>query len=69
MSRTTSFLTTIIQTLPNSPLISLLCHNMALKSVNFVVSGTVQGVGFRYFVKGVAKAEGLVGWVKNETVG
>ncbi|EKM53629.1 uncharacterized protein PHACADRAFT_260087 [Phanerochaete carnosa HHB-10118-sp] len=42
---------------------------MALKSIEFSVSGLVQGVGYRYFVKGVARAEGLVGWVKNDPAG
>lgn len=41
---------------------------MTIVSVEFIVKGTVQGVGFRYFVKGVARAEGLVGWVKNDMV-
>lgn len=31
----------------------------------FVVSGRVQGVGFRYFVADAAEHEGLGGWVRN----
>ena len=31
----------------------------------FVVSGRVQGVGFRYFVLGRAQALGLTGWTRN----
>jgi acylphosphatase len=31
----------------------------------FVVSGRVQGVGFRYFVYEAAKRENLNGWVRN----
>ena len=31
----------------------------------FVVSGRVQGVGFRFFVQEVALVEGLSGWVRN----
>jgi acylphosphatase len=31
----------------------------------FVVSGRVQGVGFRYFVQDAARREGATGWVRN----
>lgn len=31
----------------------------------FLVSGRVQGVGFRYFAQEAAIAEGLSGWVRN----
>lgn len=31
----------------------------------FVVSGRVQGVGFRYFTQDVARREGATGWVRN----
>jgi acylphosphatase len=31
----------------------------------FVVSGRVQGVGFRWFVEHTARAEGIRGWVAN----
>lgn len=34
-----------------------------------VVHGTVQGVGFRYFVRHRAVDAGLVGWVANESDG
>lgn len=30
-----------------------------------IVSGTVQGVGFRYFVRSAATNFGLTGWVRN----
>jgi acylphosphatase len=31
----------------------------------FVISGRVQGVGFRYFTRDVARREGATGWVRN----
>jgi acylphosphatase len=31
----------------------------------FVLSGRVQGVGFRYFVQDAALREGVSGWVRN----
>jgi acylphosphatase len=31
----------------------------------FVISGQVQGVGFRWFTKDVALREGVTGWVRN----
>jgi acylphosphatase len=33
--------------------------------IHALVSGVVQGVGFRYFVLNAARAAGLVGFVKN----
>lgn len=41
---------------------------MAFESFEFVVKGTVHGVGFRYYVRELARAEGIVGWVKNDPV-
>jgi acylphosphatase len=35
----------------------------------FVISGRVQGVGFRYFTADVAAREGVTGWVCNLTDG
>ena len=32
---------------------------------NTIVKGRVQGVGFRYFVQGIARQMKLTGWVKN----
>jgi acylphosphatase len=31
----------------------------------FLISGRVQGVGFRYFIEARARAEGAHGWVRN----
>jgi len=38
-----------------------------LRRVAITVRGVVQGVGFRPFVYNAARAEGLSGWVRNET--
>ncbi len=35
------------------------------RAVRMVLSGRVQGVGFRYFTRSQARALGLAGWVKN----
>jgi acylphosphatase len=35
----------------------------------FVITGLVQGVGFRFFVENAARAEGLSGWVQNQRDG
>lgn len=34
-------------------------------SLHCIVSGRVQGVGYRWFVENTAKTIGLTGWVKN----
>lgn len=31
----------------------------------YLISGRVQGVGFRYFAEAIATREGLLGWVRN----
>ncbi len=36
-----------------------------MRQVHVFISGFVQGVGFRYFIKSNAKRLGLKGWVKN----
>jgi len=35
----------------------------------FVISGRVQGVGFRYFTEAIASREGVDGWVSNRPDG
>lgn len=40
-----------------------------VKRVHLIISGDVQGVGFRAFVREKAKSAGLVGWVKNREDG
>jgi acylphosphatase len=37
----------------------------AVSAVRLLISGAVQGVGFRYFVRRTAAALGLPGWVRN----
>jgi acylphosphatase len=39
------------------------------RTVRMLISGRVQGVGFRYFTQRVAERLGLVGWVKNLPTG
>jgi acylphosphatase len=39
------------------------------RSVHVIISGRVQGVGFRAFVTGEAKVLGLDGWVRNRRNG
>jgi acylphosphatase len=38
---------------------------MPLKSIYLVISGRVQGVGFRYFARQKAHELNISGWVKN----
>jgi acylphosphatase len=38
-------------------------------TVNMVITGTVQGVGFRYFVLRQAQELGIYGWVSNKPNG
>ena len=40
-----------------------------MKAVHAIVSGVVQGVGFRFFVEREARARGLYGWVRNRRDG
>jgi acylphosphatase len=36
-----------------------------IKRVSVVVSGRVQGVGFRFFAKDIADSNAITGWVRN----
>ena len=36
-----------------------------MQARRFVLSGRVQGVGFRYFAQDIARREGLAGFVRN----
>jgi acylphosphatase len=40
-----------------------------MRRVHFVVTGRVQGVGFRWFVRAEARPLELVGWVRNRPDG
>jgi len=40
-----------------------------MRAVRIVVSGRVQGVGFRAFVRQVAHERGISGWVRNRPDG
>jgi len=37
----------------------------AIKARRFLISGRVQGVGYRYFAKHSAQATGVTGWARN----
>ncbi|HSA84236.1 MAG TPA: acylphosphatase [Patescibacteria group bacterium] len=40
-----------------------------MQQAHVFISGTVQGVGYRYFVRSNAKKLGLTGWVRNSEDG
>jgi acylphosphatase len=44
-------------------------ENEDMKSVRLVLSGRVQGVGFRYFVKQIAAQHHVKGWIRNRDDG
>ena len=39
--------------------------SVLVKRLSIVVSGRVQGVGFRYFTREIAEQYGITGWVRN----
>jgi acylphosphatase len=46
-------------------MIASFCFTGMLVARRYIVSGRVQGVGFRYFTEVAALREGLHGWVRN----
>ncbi len=42
---------------------------MAVASVHVIISGRVQGVGYRYWLRGEAERLGVDGWCRNRTEG
>lgn len=40
-----------------------------LKQLHLIVSGHVQGVGFRYYAQTIALAKQITGWVRNRSDG
>ena len=44
-------------------------HDEGMRRVQVIISGQVQGVGFRYHTSKVADRLGLTGWVRNRSDG
>jgi acylphosphatase len=44
-------------------------EELGVRRIRFVVTGRVQGVGFRWFVRAEARPLGLTGWVRNRKDG
>jgi acylphosphatase len=44
-------------------------EGVAVRRIRFVVTGRVQGVGFRWFVRAEARPLGLNGWIRNRDDG
>ncbi|SLL31906.1 acylphosphatase [Mycobacteroides abscessus subsp. abscessus] len=40
-----------------------------MKQIHLIISGRVQGVGFRYFVQTLAIENHVTGWIRNKTDG
>lgn len=47
------------------PVVPVVLLILIMKTAHLFISGSVQGVGYRYFVKSNARALGLHGWVRN----
>ncbi len=45
--------------------VRIFSFDLFMKQVHIFISGSVQGVGFRYFIKSHAKKYSVVGWVSN----
>ena len=53
-------------TIPSTPFYTHMKKNV---NAHILVSGVVQGVGFRYFTSRLADQHGLTGWVRNTPAG
>ena len=40
-----------------------------IKKKHLVISGKVQGVGFRFWIQNLANKNNITGWVKNKSLG